>query len=69
VRSPDAARIILSDLADRLGQTFEVEQNEYLLRFKVKEHDISIFCDGRAIIKGTDDLSLARSLYSRYVGN
>ncbi len=69
VHSPEVRRIELRDLADRLGQTFEVQVNEYLLRFKVKEHDISIFPDGRAIIKGTDDLSLARTLYSKYVGN
>jgi adenylyltransferase/sulfurtransferase len=69
VHSPEAGRIVLNDLANKLSQTFEVELNEYLVRFKVNEHDISIFADGRAIIKGTDDLSLARSLYSRYVGN
>lgn len=69
VHSPEAGRVVLNDLADKLSQTFEVELNEYLLRFKVNEHDISIFADGRAIIKGTDDLSVARSLYSRYVGN
>jgi adenylyltransferase/sulfurtransferase len=30
---------------------------------------MTIFADGRAIIKGTDDLALARSLYARYLGS
>ena len=29
---------------------------------------MTIFPDGRAIIKGTDDVGVARSLYARYVG-
>jgi adenylyltransferase/sulfurtransferase len=31
--------------------------------------DLTVFADGRAIIKGTQDLGVARSLYARYVGN
>ena len=42
--------------------------NDYLLRSVVDGHEMTVFADGRAIIKGTDDLALARSLYARYVG-
>jgi hypothetical protein len=34
----------------------------------VDGHEMTVFADGRAIIKGTDDLALARSMYARYVG-
>ncbi|HRR57379.1 MAG TPA: NAD(P)H-binding protein, partial [Acidobacteriota bacterium] len=37
-------------------------------RFQVGELEVTVFRDGRAIIKGTDDLAQARSIYSRYVG-
>lgn len=69
LHSPGGSRIELRELAEKLGRTFEVRLNEYLLRFRVNDHDISVFSDGRAIIKGTDDPSVARTLYSRYVGN
>jgi len=57
----------------RLGQALaasggDVRQNGFLLRLRVPPHEITVFADGRAIIKGTRDPSVARSLYSRYVG-
>lgn len=44
------------------------QQNRYLLRFQVETYEITLFRDGRAIIKGTHDLQTARSVYARYVG-
>jgi adenylyltransferase/sulfurtransferase len=38
------------------------------LVFKERDKEVSLFKDGRAIIKGTDDEKVARSLYARYVG-
>ncbi len=55
---------LLSDLA-RVG---EVESNGYLLVFRTGDHELTIFPTGRAIIKGTTDEGVARSLYSRYIG-
>ena len=52
----------------RLAGLSGVKQNEYLVRFGVDGNEITVFRDGRAIIKGTDDVSMARSLYARYVG-
>ena len=49
-----------------LGQ---VRANEYALRFVCNPYEMTIFPDGRAIIKGTEDPALARSLYARYVGS
>jgi len=46
----------------------EVRANEFALRFLTGPYELTIFPDGRAIIKGTTDIGLARSLYARYVG-
>jgi molybdopterin-synthase adenylyltransferase len=46
----------------------EVRHNDFLLRFLAPPYEVTVFSDGRAIIKGTRDLSVARSLYARYVG-
>jgi molybdopterin-synthase adenylyltransferase len=45
-----------------------VRQNDFLLRLEVPPYELTVFADGRAIIKGTRDPSVARSLYARYVG-
>jgi adenylyltransferase/sulfurtransferase len=42
--------------------------NEYLLRLEVDDYEITLFADARALIKGTDDEAVARTLYSKYVG-
>ena len=46
----------------------EPKFNEFLLRFVVGEFEVTVFADGRAIIKGTSDPEEARSVYARYVG-
>jgi adenylyltransferase/sulfurtransferase len=60
----------LPELATRLHAAGEVSLNEFLLRLTLPGEDfqLTIFPDGRAIIKGTDDITVARSLYARYVG-
>jgi molybdopterin-synthase adenylyltransferase len=54
-------------LADASGA--EVRNNDFLLRFRVAPYELTIFADGRAIIKGTKDPAVARSLYARYIGS
>jgi molybdopterin-synthase adenylyltransferase len=46
----------------------DVRNNNFLLRFTIAPHEITVFADGRAIIKGTRDPAVARSLYARYLG-
>jgi len=46
-----------------------VRANEFALRFHDGEYEVTVFPDGRAIIKGTTDTGVARSVYSRYLGN
>ena len=67
--SPSAAtRLDLDELADRLRAAGEVKVNPYLVRLRAGAYGLTIFEDARAIIRGTDDVATARSLYARYVG-
>jgi molybdopterin/thiamine biosynthesis adenylyltransferase len=59
----------LQVLADRLSGVGTVEVNEYLLRLDVEDAQLTVFPDGRTIVKGTDDPSQARALYARYIGS
>jgi adenylyltransferase/sulfurtransferase len=64
-------KIDLSELGRRVtGATgAPVRQNDFLLRFSVEPYEVTVFPDGRAIIKGTQNPAVARSLYAKYVGN
>jgi len=59
----------LAALAARLRPLGEVRANGLLLRFRRGEHTLTIFPDGRALVQGTTDTGLARSLYARFVGS
>lgn len=63
-----ARPVDLAELRGRLAPLGDVRANEFALRFFVDPFDLTIFPDGRAIIKGTTDVGVARSLYARYVG-
>jgi len=56
-------------IAARLGAVSRVTFNEHILRAVTDGFELALFRDGRAIIKGTQDVELARRLYSKYVGN
>jgi hypothetical protein len=58
----------LAELLRRLEPLGEVRANEYALRFSTGGYELTVFGDGRAIVKGTSDPGVARSLYARYVG-
>jgi len=59
----------LAVLKSRLSPTVsDVRQNEFLLRFRIPPYEMTVFSDGRAILKGTKDPAVARSLYARYIG-
>jgi adenylyltransferase/sulfurtransferase len=67
--SPAAhARLDLDALASRLRDEDVLVHSEYMLRFEVEEKEVTVFPDGRAIIKGTTEPAAARTLYARYVG-
>ncbi|CAG0973954.1 partial Sulfur carrier protein adenylyltransferase, partial [Anaerolineae bacterium] len=58
----------LARLAEQLRGVGEVSLNEYLLKLQIANYELTIFPDARAIIKGTDDATVARSVYAKYVG-
>jgi molybdopterin/thiamine biosynthesis adenylyltransferase len=68
VTPAQASRVDLKALARRLGAAGEVKVNEYLVRLRAGGYELTVFEDARAIVRGTDDAGLARSLYARYVG-
>lgn len=68
ISAPKPTKIDLVKLAEKLKNLGEIKQNEYLVRFTVDNFEITVFQDARAIIKGTDDLTTARSVYAKYIG-
>ena len=64
-----ATRLNLPELAERLRVTGEVKFNDYLLRFRTGEFELTVFQDARSIIRGTSEITMARSLYAKYIGN
>jgi adenylyltransferase/sulfurtransferase len=63
-----ARPIDLAALQVRLEPLGVVRANEYALRFSTGAYELTVFPDGRTIVKGTSDTGIARSLYARYVG-
>jgi adenylyltransferase/sulfurtransferase len=68
VMSRNRGNIDLRQLEQRLGSVADVSCNAFMLKFKVKDHEFTVFPDGRAIITGTADSSTAKTLYSKYLG-
>lgn len=74
VTPPEKLALSLPDMAGRLRASGEVTANPFLVRVTISESygeypiEMTIFPDGRAIIRGTEDPALARTLYSRYIG-
>ncbi|GAB4545293.1 MAG: thiazole biosynthesis adenylyltransferase ThiF [Anaerolineae bacterium] len=69
IRVPGGRHLSLVDVTQRLQNVGQITAaNDYLVRFAVDGYEITLFADGRAIIKGTEESSVARSLYARYVG-
>jgi adenylyltransferase/sulfurtransferase len=65
----ESVHIDLDALRRKLELSGDVKANDYLLRFRTGEYELTIFQDARSIIRGTDDIATARSLYSKYIGN
>ena len=58
----------LAELAGRLRPLAAVRVNEFALRAVVDPYELTVFPDGRAIIRGTTDAGIARSIYARFIG-
>ena len=59
----------LQELASRLEGLGQVRVNDFALRLALPKYDLTFFPDGRAIIKGTTDVGVARSVYAQLLGN
>jgi adenylyltransferase/sulfurtransferase len=59
----------LAEMEIRLRPHGHVRSNSMLLRFERGDHVLTVFADGRAIVQGTTDVMIARSLYARFIGS
>jgi adenylyltransferase/sulfurtransferase len=66
---PDREPISLHALAERLRPLGEVKANEFLVKFWYQDYVLTIFADARAIVNGTEDLSVAKKIYTQFVGS
>jgi molybdopterin-synthase adenylyltransferase len=64
----NSLKIDFQALATRLKPLGDVVFNDFLLRFRVEDYDVTVFRDARSIIKGTNDINVARGIYARYIG-
>jgi adenylyltransferase/sulfurtransferase len=64
-----ARNVDLAEMSRRLKPHGAVRHNDFVLKFWHEPYEMTLFPDGRAIIKGTTDATVARSLYARYVGS
>jgi adenylyltransferase/sulfurtransferase len=62
-------RVDLDAVAKRLETLGAVRRLPYVLAFSAGAHDVTLFDDGRALVKGTSDPALARSIYDRFIGS
>jgi adenylyltransferase/sulfurtransferase len=58
-----------AEMNHRLTPHGTVKHNDFVLKFWKEPFEMTLFPDGRAIIKGTNDAAVARSLYARFVGS
>jgi adenylyltransferase/sulfurtransferase len=56
-------------LEDRLARVGRVRRSPQLLNADLEDVSLTIFSDGRCVVRGTEDPGRARSLYDRYVGH
>jgi adenylyltransferase/sulfurtransferase len=57
-----------AEMTARLQPHGTVKHNDFVLKFWREPYEMTLFSDGRAIIKGTSDTAIARSLYARFIG-
>ena len=69
VAQRSAARLNFEEMARHLEALGAVSYNRFLLKFTADGCEFTVFPDGRAIIKGTDDVDRARTLYAKYIGH
>src|SRR5262249_32126939 len=69
VRRRETGAVDLEEVARRLRPLGPIEKNRFLVRADIDACRLTVFADGRAIVTGTADPAVAKSIYSRYVGS
>jgi adenylyltransferase/sulfurtransferase len=66
-------RLNLGEIAERLRPHGPVVANEFMIRAAIRDggrsFELTLFADGRAIVKGTAEARVARGVYAKYVGS
>lgn len=65
-------KLDFDQIADRLRAHGSVTASKFMLRADIKDngedYELTLFTDGRAIVKGTKEANVAKSIYAKYVG-
>jgi molybdopterin-synthase adenylyltransferase len=69
IHQREPRKLDLAALQARLAPFGSVKANNFLLKCLLEPYELTVFPDGRAIIKGTQDPAIARSLYAKYIGS
>lgn len=69
IRPRESRSLDLAALKARLEKLGRVRGNDFLVRCVLDQYELTVFPDGRAILKGTHDPAVARGLYAKYVGS
>jgi adenylyltransferase/sulfurtransferase len=68
--NPANRGVNFEDLIRKLERIdIEIKKSPYFLRFFIEDVQISVFGDGRAIMKNVSDTNQAKSLYAKYIGS
>jgi len=68
IHQTESRALDLTALKARLERFGPVQANEFLLKCSLDAYELTVFPDGRVIVKGTQDPAVARGLYARYIG-
>ncbi len=69
IHQREPRKLDLTALQTRLARFGPVKANDYLLKCLLEPYELTVFPDGRAIVKGTQDPAVARGLYAKYIGS
>ncbi len=69
IKVSNAGESYLKELRKKLSTVGRVKATTHAIEFKVQKYKVTIFSDGRVLIKGTSDDNIAKSLYTKYIGN
>jgi adenylyltransferase/sulfurtransferase len=68
----NAGKLNFDEIASRLRSHGTVNVNKFMLRADITDngepYELTLFTDGRAIVKGTKEPNTAKSIYAKYVG-